>query len=160
MGLVSFPTSQRRSSLSTLSVAPQLFAIHGTWQSLALQRAARDQTRILQPAGVQLVSGAVGMGLLLLHIPPAHLLGSRKYVPLHLGVGHCAQVPEGLAVGDQSSVLRCWAGAMSRPAFACPPDKQQGCSGASQTCFSPVAGPHVHCGAPGWLHRTGNLWVS
>lgn len=87
------------------------------------------------------MSDTVGMGLLLPHIPSMHLLGSRKYVPLHLGsIPRCAQVPEGLAMGDQSSVLCCWAGAMSRAAFARLPNKQQGCPGASQPPFSPVAG--------------------
>lgn len=107
------------------------------------------------------MSDAVGMGLLLAHIPPIHILGSRIYVPLRLGsIPHCAQVPEGLAMGDQSSVLRCWAGAMSRAAFARLPNKQQGCPGASQPRFSPVAGPHGHCGTLGCLDGTGNLWVS
>lgn len=52
-----------------LPVAPQLLAIHGARQSLALQRAVRNGIRILQPARAQLFSDAVGMGLLLPYIP-------------------------------------------------------------------------------------------
>lgn len=83
---------------------------------------------------------------------------SGKYVPLRLGsIPHCAQVPEGLAVGDQPSALRCWAGAMSGAASPPLPDKQQGCSGASQPPFPPVAGAHVCCGASGCLDGTGEF---
>jgi len=66
-------------------------------------------------------------------------------------IPRCALVPEGLAVGDQSWVLRCWAGATSRAAFARLPDKQRGCPGASQPPFSPVAGPPLRLtGVPRW----------
>lgn len=105
------------------------------------------------------MSDAVRMGLLLPHIPLIHLLGSRKSIPLHLGsIPPCAQVPEGLAVGDQSSVLHCWAGAMSRAAFAHQPSKQQGCPGALSHLF-----PHsldLMRGVQGCLDGTGVLWVS
>lgn len=85
-----------------------------------------------------------GMGLLLPHIPPPIcLLGSKQYVPLHLGsTPRCTQVPEGLAMGDHSPALHCWAGATSR--VARPPKKEQGCPGASQPPFPLPAGPPCH----------------
>lgn len=79
-------------------------------------------------------------------VSPQSLTGEQK-IPLCLGsFPRCAQVPEVLAMVDQSSVLHHWAAAMGRL--------------CSQPLFPQLPDLSVHWGPSGCLDGTGTVLVS